>query len=285
LPAERIWAEVEKWLLSSRRPSIGLNAARELGIVEKLWPQIRALIDCPQDEKSHPEGDVFTHTGMTLDEARKSVDDLPRPKRIAVMLAALCHDFGKPLTTKIEKDRVNATNHEEAGVGPAEDLLDRLKVYTFDHYDTRKQTLALIRRHLTPIRWFEAQAAGEAIVDGMFRRLALQVEPGLLYRVELASRLGRGGVARPEAERWFIARVRELGVEEGAPQPLLKGRHALALGLQPGKRIGEITRAVYEMQLDGAVTTLEDAIAAAREMVAARETAVNEDIEEAEKAK
>ena len=71
LPAERIWAEVEKWLLQSRRPSIGLRAARDLGITEKLWPEIHALIDCPQDPIAHPEGDVFIHTGMVLDEARK----------------------------------------------------------------------------------------------------------------------------------------------------------------------------------------------------------------------
>src|SRR5262249_45482356 len=49
LPAERIWAEVEKWLLQSRRPSLGLQAARDLGVAEKLWPEIHALIDCPQD--------------------------------------------------------------------------------------------------------------------------------------------------------------------------------------------------------------------------------------------
>ncbi len=267
LPAERTWAEVEKWLLQSRRPSIGLRAARELGIVGKLWLQIHALIDCAQDEKSHPEGDVFTHTGMTLDEARKLIDDLPRPKRISVMLATLCHDFGKPLTTKIEKDRVTAADHEKAGIGPAEGFLDRLNVYTFDHYDVRKQVIALVKHHLTPIRWFESQAAGETITDGMFRRLALRVEPDLLYRVELANRLGRAGAVVPAAEEWFMTRVRDLGIEERAPEPLLKGRHVLALGLTPGKRIGEITRAVYDMQLDGEVVTLDDAIEAAREII------------------
>src|SRR5262245_37700978 len=108
LPAERIWAEVEKWLLQSRRPSIGLRAARDLGITEKIWPEIHALIDCPQDPIAHPEGDVFIHTGMVLDEAVKYIGDLPRPKKIAVMLAALCHDLAKPYTTKVEYDRIRA---------------------------------------------------------------------------------------------------------------------------------------------------------------------------------
>jgi tRNA nucleotidyltransferase (CCA-adding enzyme) len=267
LPAERVWAEVEKWLLQSNRPSIGLRAAHDLRIIDKLWPEVRALIDCPQDEKLHPEGDVFTHTAMTLDEARSLIGGLPGPKQITVMLAALCHDFGKPLTTRYEKEFIAAHNHERAGVAPAESFLERLKVFTFDHYDARQQVLALVRDHLTPIRWFESQAAGGQVTDGMFRRLALRLEPDLLYRVELANRLGRGGNFEPVAEEWFITRVRELGIEEKAPEPLLKGRHVLAFGLEPGPRVGEILREVYELQLDGVVVTLDEAVAAARRVI------------------
>jgi tRNA nucleotidyltransferase (CCA-adding enzyme) len=264
LPAERILAEVEKWLLQSRRPSIGLQAARDLGIAEKLWPEIHALIDCPQDPAVHPEGDVFIHTGMVLDEARKLVDDLPRPKQIAVMLAALCHDFGKPSTTKVEAGRVKAGGHEAVSVALTDRFLARLKLFTFDNYDARAQTLALVRHHATPHRWFKSRAG---VTDGAFRRLALEVEPDLLYRVARADCLGRAGDFKPEAEEWFIARARELGVEERAPEPLLLGRHALALGLEPGPRVGEVTRAVYELQLDGKVATLDQAIEAARKII------------------
>jgi tRNA nucleotidyltransferase (CCA-adding enzyme) len=268
LPAERVWGEVEKLLLQSKRPSLGLEAARDLGVIEKLWPEVRALLDCPQDEQLHPEGDVFTHTGMTLDEARKLIDGLPGPKQITVMLAALCHDFGKPLTTRYEKEFIAAHNHERAGAAPAESFLDRLKVFTFDHYNVRAQVLALVRDHLTPIRWFDSQAGGADVSDGMFRRLALRLEPDLLYRVELANRLGRGGNFEPVAEEWFSARVRALGIEENAPEPLLKGRHVLLLGLDPGPRVGEIIRDVYELQLDGLILTVDDAVAAAKKIVA-----------------
>jgi tRNA nucleotidyltransferase (CCA-adding enzyme) len=264
LPAERIWAEVEKWLLQSRRPSIGLNAARDLGITEKLWPEIHALIDCRQDPIAHPEGDVFIHTGMVLDEARKLIDDLPRPKQIAVMLAALCHDMAKPYATKVENGRIKARDHETMGVKITDQFLERLKLFTFDNYDARQQTLALVEHHAVPHQWFKTP---EAVTDGMFRRLALKTELDLLYRVARADCLGRKGDFKPEAEEWFIARAHELGVEERAPKPLLMGRHALDLGLQPGPRIGAITRAVYEMQLDGDVVTLDDAIEAARKII------------------
>lgn len=264
LPAERIWMEVEKWLLHSRTPSIGLAAARQLGVAEKLWPEIHALIDCPQDPGAHPEGDVFIHTGMALDQARGLIEGLPRPKRIAVMLAALCHDLGKPAATRIEAGRVRARGHEPLSVSLTERFLDRLKLRTLDHYDVRRQTLALVRHHPIPHQWFKTR---DAITDGIFRRLALELEPDLLYRVARADCLGRTGAFTPEAEDWFLARVRELGIETSAPAPLLLGRHVLALGLLPGPRIGEITRAVYEQQLDGAITTLDEAIEAARQVI------------------
>jgi tRNA nucleotidyltransferase (CCA-adding enzyme) len=264
LPAERIWAEVEKWLLLARRPALGLQAARDLGVAEKLWPEIHALIACPQDPVAHPEGDVFIHTGMVLDEARKLIDDLARPKRVAVMLAALCHDLAKPYTTKLESGRIKAREHEAMGVTITERFLDRLKLFTIDNYDARRQTLALVELHAVPHQWFKTP---EAITDGMFRRLALRCELDLLYRVARADCLGRKGDFKPEAEEWFIAHARALRVEDRPPKPLLMGRHVLDLGLQPGPQIGEITRAVYEMQLDGEVVTLDDAIEAARRII------------------
>ena len=92
-----------------------------------------------------------------------------------------------------------------------------------------------------------------------------------MYRVAKADSLGRNADWIPrekwydaEAQEWFIQRARELAVEQHAPAPLLLGRHLLEIGLSPGPKMGEITRAVYEMQLDGRVRTLEDAKAAAK---------------------
>ncbi len=266
LPAERIWAEVEKWLLCAR-PSIGWWAARDLGIVDQLWPEVKALIDCPQEIASHPEGDVFIHTGMVLDEASRLIDDLPRPKQIAVMLGALCHDFGKPLTTRLEDGRVRQRGHDTAGVPPTETFLDRLLVRTMEGYDVRGQTISLVAHHLVPVHSHRARLDGSTASDGAFRRLARRVEPDLLYRVARADCLGRAGNFAPEAEEWFIGRVRELQIAERAPEPLLKGRHLLDLGLTPGPLVGEIARAIYELQLDGDVTTLGEAVEAARKLL------------------
>jgi tRNA nucleotidyltransferase (CCA-adding enzyme) len=268
LPAERIWGEMEKLLLRARRPSIGLNCLRELGAIDQLFAEIKSLIDVPQDAEWHPEGDVFVHTLLVVDRSRELIDDLPYAKQLTVTLAALCHDFGKPPTTEFIEGRWRSRGHEEAGVAPTESFLDALNIHTFDGYDVRAQVIALVREHLKPGEFYKKR---DEVGDGAFRRLARKCELDLLYRVAKADSLGRNADWIPrekwydaEAQEWFINRARELAVEQHAPPPLLLGRHLLDMGLSPGPKMGEITRAVYEMQLDGRVQTLEDAKAAAK---------------------
>jgi tRNA nucleotidyltransferase (CCA-adding enzyme) len=271
LPSERIWGEIEKLLLQARRPSIGFQYLREFGALEKLFPEIAALIDVPQDPEWHPEGEVFTHTMLVLDRARELIDDLPYAKQVTVMLAALAHDFGKPATTEFIEERWRSRGHEEAGVPPTEAFLDRLNLHSLAGYDVRTQVMAIVRDHLKPGEFYKKR---NEVGDGAFRRLARKCEPDLLYRVARADSLGRNSESVPrerwydaEAQEWFIERVRELKIEQGPPAPLLMGRHLLELGLQPGPRIGEITQAVYEMQLNNRVCTLEEAKAAAQELI------------------
>ena len=103
--------------------------------------------------------------------------------------------------------------------------------------------------------------------DGAFRRLAQRVDLELLARFARADCHGRAGTFDCSAMDWFIDRARSLGVEHRPPAPILLGRHLLALGVPPGPRMGEILRAVYEQQLDGAVTTLAEAETSARVML------------------
>jgi tRNA nucleotidyltransferase (CCA-adding enzyme) len=271
LPAERIWGEIEKLLLRAQHPSIGLDWLRKFGVIHRLFSELAALIDVPQEPEWHPEGDVWIHTLLTVDRARESIDDLPYPRQVTVMLAALCHDLGKPATTAFVDGRIRSREHEEGGVQPTIDLLDKLNLHTLDGYDVRAQVVALVRDHLKPGEFFKKR---DEVGDGAFRRLARKCELDLLYRVAKADSLGRNAVWVPrekwfnaEAQEWFIERARELEVTSRAPAPILLGRHLLELGLQPGPRIGEITRAVYEMQLDGRVSNLDDARRAAREMI------------------
>jgi tRNA nucleotidyltransferase (CCA-adding enzyme) len=264
LPAERVWGEVEKLLLRARRPSLGLQLALEIGVVDQLWPELRALVDCPQEPEWHPEGDVWVHTLMVIDEARTRIDDLAHSGQVAVMLGAVCHDLGKPPTTAVIDGRIRSLGHEEAGVEPASALLDRLNIHTIDGFDVRRHVLGIVAHHLKPGAWYKVR---DEVGDGAFRRLAARVDMELLARVARSDCEGRGGSFDCGAMDWFLARARQLGVEHRPPAPLVLGRHLLALGMAPGPRMGVVLKQIYERQLDGVVTTLEEGIALARALV------------------
>src|SRR5262245_48735229 len=123
LPAERVWGEFEKLLLA-RCPSIGFALALDLGVIGTMFPELQALVNCPQEPEWHPEGDVWVHTLQVIDRARARIDDLERPQQLTVMLGAVCHDLGKPPTTAFIDGRIRSMDHEEQGVAPTLAFLD-----------------------------------------------------------------------------------------------------------------------------------------------------------------
>jgi tRNA nucleotidyltransferase (CCA-adding enzyme) len=264
LPAERVFGEIEKLLLRARHPSRGLCLLRDWGMLGAIAPELVPLAGTPQDPEWHPEGDVWTHTLLAIDQAVPLLDGLDPPRALTVMLATLCHDLGKPATTRFEDGRIRSRGHEEAGLEPSARLLDRWRVHTLGGYDVRGQVLALVGNHLKPGQLYDDR---ERVSDGAIRRLARKCEADLLYRVARADCLGRTGDFAPVAMEWFRERVNTLDVARGAPAPLLLGRDVLALGVPPGPRVGRILREVYERQLDGAVATLEDAREEARRLL------------------
>ena len=261
LPSERIWGEVEKLLVQAPVPSRGLQLALEIGVIARLFPELAALVGCLQEPEWHPEGDVWVHTLMVVDQARTRIDDLDRSGQVAVMLGALCHDLGKPSTTAVIDGRIRSLGHEEAGVAPAAALLDRLNVHSIDNVDVRRDVLAITAHHLNPGAWFKVR---DKVGDGAFRRLAQKVNMEWLARVAKSDCLGRTGSFDCTAMDWFLDRARSLGVEHAPARPILLGRHLIDLGVAPGPAMGVLLKDVYERQLDGEVTTLDEAIAAAR---------------------
>jgi tRNA nucleotidyltransferase (CCA-adding enzyme) len=265
LPSERIWMEIEKLLLQAARPSTGFGLALDLGVIARLFPEIQALVGCEQEPEWHPEGDVWVHTLMVIDQARTRIDDLDRARQIVIMLGAVCHDLGKPLTTAFVDGRIRSIDHEQAGVAPATAVLDRLNIQTIDGYDVRKHILGIVAHHLKPGMYWQSKTP---VSDGAFRRLAEKVDLELLARLAKSDCLGRVGHFDCSAMDWFLERAQALGVQHAPPEPIVKGRHLLALGLKPGPRVGAVLRQIYEKQLDGSITSLDDGIALAREILA-----------------
>ena len=255
-------------LLRAKRPSIGLQAGLDLGVIDALFPDFKALVGCPQEPSWHPEGDVWVHTLQAVDLAAGYIADLPLPKQVVVVLGTLCHDLGKPPTTKVLDGRIRSLEHEAAGLPPTQRVLDRLNVHTMDGYDVRAQILAIVDNHLKPGLLSRTR---DKVGDSAFRRLALKCELDLLYRVAKADSLGRRapGAKEPDsdAQEWFLERAKSLNVTHEGPKPLLLGRHLLEMGLKPGPKIGEITGKVYDLQLEGRVKTLEEAQGEARRLL------------------
>ncbi len=196
LPSERVWGEFEKLLLQASRPSIGLTLGWDLGVIHQLLPELVPLATCPQDPEWHPEGDVWTHTLMVVDEARRRIDGLDRPRAVAIMLAAICHDIAKPMTTAMTDGRWRSPGHEEAGVAPTTQVLDRLNVHSIDGYDVR------------------AHRAWDRRATLQTERVPQGLDEGQRRRVPSSGAEGRpraAGAIRPGGLSWTGWRVRLLG--------------------------------------------------------------------------
>jgi tRNA nucleotidyltransferase (CCA-adding enzyme) len=264
LPAERIWAEMEKLLLRARRPSHGFSLALDLGVIDRLFPEMKALVGCEQEHEWHPEGDVWIHTLMVIDQARQRIADLNHADQLIVMLGAVTHDFGKPSTTALIDGRIRSLNHEQEGVAPAAAFLDRLNIHSLDGTDVRGQVLGLVAHHLKPGMLYKSR---HELTDGAFRRLAQKANLELLARLAKSDCLGRTGYFDCSAMDWFLEKARDLGVDRSPPKPLLLGRHLLELGMQPGPDIGALLKQIYEKQLDGEITTTEEGITLAAQIL------------------
>ena len=257
LARERVFQEWKKLVLKGRRPSRGLGFLRECGWI-RHFRELSDLIGCEQDPEWHPEGDVWVHTLHCMDSfaTERSGDER---EDLVVGLAVLCHDLGKPSTTKLEGDRITTKRHEPEGKARTRRFLGQM---------TNEQSLidevtALVGAHLAPLQLFEARSSDAAV-----RRLARRV--GRIDRLVRVARADQAG--RPPLERgrfaagdWLLERARALDVETTEPERIVNGRHLLQLGLSPGPQLGSILEVCYAAQLEGEFSTLEEGLEYARE--------------------
>jgi tRNA nucleotidyltransferase (CCA-adding enzyme) len=269
---ERMAEEWKKLLLKSPKPSLGLQHLMEWGVLDTYYPEIAAMRDVPQEFEWHPEGDVWVHTMMVVDEAAKIArqDELSSEETYELLLAALCHDMGKPETTEVQKIKgvlkLTSYGHEPAGVPLAASFLKKIAVS--DVIANRVQVL--VREHIAPYSiWSlqrqleEAQKNPAVPVQGAVRKLARRVDPSSiesLSRLVRADQRGRGPFPDPKVPEQFMLRfddgitewlqgiARDVQVESGKPQPLVQGRDILSSieGLKPGRHIGIAMRIADE---------------------------------------
>ena len=256
LPPERLFEEWGKLLKKGRKIGCGLAFLRETGWV-KYFPELKRLIGCRQDPKWHPEGDVWNHTCLCLDAfARHRTGD--QDEDLIVGLAVLCHDFGKPATTRWLRGHLRSLGHDEAGVAPTLSFLRRLT----NEERILREVPPLVQCHMQPFSLWRAQAGDSAV-----RRLALKVvRIDRLLRVARADDEGRppekaGGTSCGEDLQWLAAAAERLRVAAAAPKPILQGRDLMALGYKPSPQFGVWLKECFEAQLDGAFSDHAGALA------------------------
>ena len=208
-----------------------------------LWfPEVNALVGVPQPPDYHPEGDVWNHTMMVMDEAAILREAARNP--IGLMLAALCHDLGKPCTTKTEADgRLHAFGHEKAGSMLAEILLSRIS----NEKKLKKYVKNLVLLHMQP-NMLAAQSAGRKAFNRMYDRA---VSPPDLLLLARADALGSCVSAETYLATENVLRQRLQDYERLISTPGVTGNDLIEAGFHPSAAFHEALAYAHKLQLAG----------------------------------
>jgi tRNA nucleotidyltransferase (CCA-adding enzyme) len=253
LPKERIGEEWKKLLLKSEKPSLGLSAGMKLGVFKEIHPELYQLNSTIQEPEWHPEGDVWTHTLMVVDEAAKIVrrENLEDDEALTILLAALCHDLGKPEVTEFREGRIKSIGHEAAGEEPARRFLISLCI----NINIIDKVARLVTNHLVTNSLYREERKENSITDGAIRRLARSLYPATIQELILmgeADHFGRGSLVIENTEQensykneyraglWLLERARILDVESKKPTDLIRGSEWINLGFKSGINIGKM---------------------------------------------
>ena len=236
---ERVRDELTR-MLTEAHPHRAFLLLDESGLLGEVLPEISAMKGVEQPPEFHPEGDVFVHTLMLL-------DNLPQPCPATLAWGALLHDVGKPATFRHAPDRIRFDNHVEVGVKIAQDICHRLR---FSNDDTA-QILALVDNHM---RFGHVSRMKESTLKRFMRMPAFDQHLALHRADSLAS---HGNLSTYEFLREKLA---EIPPERMRPLALVTGDDLIAAGYSPGPRFREILHAVEDAQLEGRLPSRDDAL-------------------------
>ena len=238
--AERIRDELIKIFMHPNRLR-GFDLLMDSGLMAQVLPEILVLKGVEQPPQWHPEGDVFIHTRLMLSL-------LPEQVSLPLVLSVLLHDIAKPATFSVdETGRIRFNGHDKLGAEMAGDILRRLKFPN----DVIEPTQVAVEHHMV---FKDVKKMKKSTLKRMMSRPTWSDELAL-HRVDC---LGSNGLL--DNYDFMQAKAEEFSQEPLIPQPLLNGRDLIALGWQPGKALGAVLTKVQDAQLEGIVSTREEAL-------------------------
>ena len=246
ISVERVRDQLVRILLHPRRTQ-GFDLLAESRLLFHIIPEIEALQGCTQPPEFHPEGDVWVHTRLMLSL-------LPETVSVPLVLSVLMHDIGKPRTWTCDpaEGRIRFNGHDKVGADMAEEILRRLRFSN----DVIEATVEIVNNHMKFMhiqdmrtsrlkRWMASPTFSDEIA---------------LHRVDC---LGSNG--HLDNYDFVLAKQQEYSSAPVVPPRLLNGHDLMTLGYPPGPSLGDLLTAVQDAQLEGTVTTREEAEAWLRE--------------------
>ncbi|TFE67871.1 phosphohydrolase [Methylacidiphilum sp. Yel] len=247
ISAERIREELDK-IFCSPDPARGLDLLDQSNLLAVILPEIYRCHGVEQPKDFHPEGDVFQHIRLVLSH-------LSNPS-LELVLSALFHDVGKPLTfTRDKEGNIHFYGHEIVGANIAENIMTRLRYSR----DTIKKVVECVKNHMT---FKDVPKMKKATVKKLILKPTFPIELEL-HRIDCLSSHGNLSIYN------FLNQVKEAYSTEASlsPPKLITGYDLIAMGLQPGKKIGEILELVREAQLEEKISSRKEALLMAEELV------------------
>lgn len=241
---ERIRDELTK-LLTEGHARSAFELLDETSLLHEVLPEVERMQGVEQPPQFHPEGDVWIHTLLLLEQIEPDCS-------MTLAWGALLHDVGKPPTFRIAPDRIRFDGHVEVGVAIASAICRRFR---FSNDETR-QVLALVQNHM---RFADVEHMRASTLKRFFRLDAFE-EHLALHRMDAMA-------SNRNLRYWQFTRDRWQSMPEEAvrPQPLITGRELIAVGYRPGAQFREMLRAAEDAQLEGAITTADEALDLVRE--------------------
>ncbi len=223
----------------------GLELLDELGLLAHLLPEVKAFQGVEQPPEFHPEGDVWTHVLLMLENMGRA----PCPLAMGVLL----HDVGKPLTFR-RAERIRFDGHAEVGALQAKGLLERLRFSK----DEVEQVTSLVANHMK----FKDVTKMRPSTLKRFLRLPHFADHLELHRLDCLASNGRR-----EAYDFIRQKLAEFSVETLHPPRLISGRDLIAAGYSPGPAFAEALEAVETGQLEGQIQTASEAMERAKRVL------------------
>ena len=248
LPGERIMLELEKALLKAERPSVFFEELRKMKQLSIWFPEAEGLIGVLQNETYHPEGDVWTHTMQVTDEAAGMRKDVSEP--LWFMLAALCHDFGKQVSTFTRDETIHAYNHEKEGLPLVRRFLSRIT----NEVKLKEYVLNMTELHMEP----NQKVRNHSHIRSYMKMYDRSVNPHDLILLAKADHLGRIGegtdrnalLAEYEEIETLLNKML-LEYQDRMSRPYIMGKDLLEAGITPGPVYSKALAYAHKLRLAG----------------------------------